>query len=77
MFVEVHFRHHDNFGNALMLVTLSKRKKLLATVKLWLLKHDENIEIALCRFDICAITGISLSGYPMPSVTMTPSINYM
>ncbi|MFV9998381.1 MAG: YraN family protein [Arsenophonus endosymbiont of Dermacentor nuttalli] len=56
VFVEVRFRRHDNFGNALMSVTLSKRKKLLAAAKLWLLKHNENIETALCRFDIFAIT---------------------
>ena len=64
VFVEVRFRRHDKFGNALMSVTLSKRKKLLAAAKLWLLKHNENIETALCRFDICATTGNQFEWLP-------------
>ncbi|GAB1439862.1 YraN family protein [Providencia sp.] len=57
VFVEVRFRSHCDYGDALLSVNWHKRKKLLATAKLWLAQKQESFETSSCRFDICAITG--------------------
>ncbi|KPD04454.1 YraN family protein [Moellerella wisconsensis] len=64
VFVEVRFRRNLRYGGALVSVTQKKRKKILTAAKLWLAQRNESFDTALCRFDICAITGQQFEWVP-------------
>ncbi|HCH51088.1 TPA: YraN family protein [Escherichia coli] len=54
VFVEVRFRRNTSFGDAMSSITYPKRRRLWRAASCWLAQHQESIETADCRFDICA-----------------------
>ncbi|MDR0218395.1 MAG: YraN family protein [Enterobacteriaceae bacterium] len=56
VFIEVRFRKNAQYGDAIATITQSKRRRILHTASVWLYRHNESLETADCRFDVCAIT---------------------
>lgn len=55
VFVEVRFRHHNDFCNPLETITRNKQRKIIRTASHYLLAKHQHQNIA-CRFDAVGIT---------------------
>lgn len=55
VFVEVRFRHNNDYGNALESITLTKQAKLVRTAQSYLMKNK--LGDAACRFDVVGLSG--------------------
>ena len=58
IFVEVKYRKNDNHGNALEMVTKTKRKKIICTSNVYNFKNQWNKNI---RYDIVGIDGLQIA----------------
>lgn len=56
VFVEVRFRTPSSFGDGLLSVDRSKRRRIVRAAQAWLMKHP-NLANQPCRFDVIAVSG--------------------
>ena len=54
LFIEIKYRHCDNYDRALQAVDYNKQQRLRRTATLWLQKHDPQLQFP-CRFDVIAL----------------------
>jgi len=54
VFVEVRARASDAFGGAAASITAAKRRRLIATARHYMARHDAN---SACRFDVVLLSG--------------------
>lgn len=55
VFVEVRYRHHDNFGGGIESITKAKQRKLVNTANYYMQRHEKTA-FESCRFDVLEIS---------------------
>lgn len=56
IFVEVRYRHNNNYGSGAESITTSKQSKIIKTASVYLQQHDK-LNNYPARFDVISITG--------------------
>ncbi|AGQ38459.1 TPA: YraN family protein [Mannheimia haemolytica] len=57
VFVEVRQRKSNRFGSAVESIDYRKQQKWQNAANMWLLKQNQSLETANCRFDVVAFEG--------------------
>lgn len=57
VFVEVRQRKSNRFGSAVESIDYRKQQKWQNAANMWLLKQNQSLETANCRFDVIAFEG--------------------
>lgn len=57
VFVEVRQRKNNHFGSAVESIDYRKQQKWQNAANMWLLKQNQSLETANCRFDVIAFEG--------------------
>ncbi|AHG76236.1 YraN family protein [Mannheimia varigena] len=57
VFVEVRQRKSDRYGSAVESIDYRKQQKWQNAANMWLLKQNQSLDTANCRFDIVAFDG--------------------
>ena len=57
IFIEVKFRHQNQFGGAISAVSTSKQEKIKKSARIYLQQQQLNEYNTACRFDVVALEG--------------------